>query len=397
MPFIYSGAAEEFGWTRGAVTLLASFKYLTGAVSGLIIGRLIDVFSPRIIVVLGAIIGGLAMLGFWFSTSLGVYYFMGIALGFSASGITVSMKVIVSSVFERGQGTAVGIVLTGTSIGGIIVPIVVAPLIEKFGWRQAMALLSLGIWFIAIPAWLLSYRDSFAGTDRQDKKRSPGRPGSGLRQHLKLLAADRNFWLLAGGVFLVGAVDMGMLQNQVLYLERDRGLDLSAVAWATSLLAAIGVVSKVGFGWFYDRFSIRGIMICYIMLALSILLAFPVAGITSMIIFMVARGIAHGGIIVDVPVLTRHYYGLDNIGLNMGILSAFLQMGMAAGPPLLGYTYDYFGSYNTGFSIIVVCGLLAALMLLPVKPRFWKPPEKGRAEEHGQAGVSSNLTSQPLQ
>jgi MFS family permease len=373
MPFIYSGASEEFGWSRAEVTLLASFKYLTGAITGLVMGRLIDVFNPRVMVTWAAVLGGLAMLGFLFATNLGVYYFAGIVLGVSASGITVCMKVIVSTLFERGQGTAVGIVLAGTSLAGVVTPVLVVPMIEQWGWRATMALLSAGIWLVAIPGWLLLFRGQMAASSGIAMA-SAGGGTSGLWRHFHGLCTDRDFWMMASGVFLIGAVDMGMLQNQVLFLQVDKGLDITTVAWATSMLAGIGVAAKVIFGWFYDRYSIRGIMLTYLLLAISVLLAFPVAGVTSMFLFMVVRGIVHGGLIVEVPVLTKHYYGRENLGLNMGIMAAFLQLGMAFGPPMLGAAHDLFGSYTAGFIAACILPLVAALLLLPVRPRFWTPP-----------------------
>jgi MFS family permease len=373
MPFIYSGASEEFGWSRAEVTLLASFKYLTGAITGLVMGRLIDVFNPRVMVTWAAVLGGLAMLGFLFATNLGVYYFAGIVLGVSASGITVCMKVIVSTLFERGQGTAVGIVLAGTSLAGVVTPVLVVPMIEQWGWRATMALLSAGIWLVAIPGWLLLFRGQMAASSGIAMA-SAGGGTSGLWRHFHGLCTDRDFWMMASGVFLIGAVDMGMLQNQVLFLQVDKGLDITTVAWATSMLAGIGVAAKVIFGWFYDRYSIRGIMLTYLLLTISVLLAFPVAGVTSMFLFMVVRGVVHGGLIVEVPVLTKHYYGRENLGLNMGIMAAFLQLGMAFGPPMLGAAHDLFGSYTAGFIAACILPLVAALLLLPVRPRFWTPP-----------------------
>ncbi len=120
--------------------------------------------------------------------------------------------------------------------------------------------------------------------------------------------------------------------------------------------------------------SLKGIMICYALLAFGTLLAFPVAGVTSMIVFVVVRGFAHGGVIVDYPVITRHCYGRENLGLNMGIFGAFLQLGFAVGVPALGWSYDYFGSYSNGFIVAALCAVMAAVMLLPVRPRFWSPP-----------------------
>jgi MFS family permease len=387
MQFIYGGAAEEFGWSRSQVTALASVKYLTGAIVGLAVGRLLDVYNPRRVVMFAAVIGGVAMMMFFVATRLSIYYFAGVALGLSASGITVSMKVVISNVYERAQGTAIGIVLTGTSIGGVIAPIIIAPLIDHFGWRLGMLLLSAGIWLIAIPAWLCVFRGKTAANSQPVRHAVHTRPAS-IWNHFKLLSRDRHFWMIAIGVFLVGATDMGMLQHHVLFLQLDKGLNIETVAWATALLAAISGTAKIGFGWFYDRFSIRGIVVCYVLVALSILMAFPVTGVMTMVLFMVVRGFAHGGFLVDVPVLTKHYYGKENLGLNMGILSAFLQLGMAVGPPALGAAHDLQGSYAGGFVVASGLTLLAAVLLAPVKPRFWS--RAARAESAGKTVLSGD-------
>ena len=111
--------------------------------------------------------------------------------------------------------------------------------------------------------------------------------------------------------------------------------------------------------------SVRGIQITYVMLVVAIMCAFPVAGIMSMALFMTMRGFAHGGLIVDVPVLAKRYYGPKNIGLNIGILAVFMNLGFAAGPPVLA-----------GFIVYAVIALVAAAFLIPIRPRFWEPPAK---------------------
>jgi len=86
------------------------------------------------------------------------------------------------------------------------------------------------------------------------------------------------------------------------------------------------------------------------------------------------RGIAHGGLIVDVPILTKHYFGMQHFGLTMGIMSLFMQLGFAFGPPVLGRMADAAGNYTSGLVVYGTVALLASLTLLPVKPRFWSPP-----------------------
>ena len=144
---------------------------------------------------------------------------------------------------------------------------------ESMGWRNALAVMSLGVWLVSIPAWLLLFRPGsrYAAriavpTDHQ--------PRGSLVAHFRDIARHRNFWLIAISIFLVAGVDQGMTQNAALFLELDKGMNIRNVAWAASLFAAVGLVSKIIWGWVYDKMSIRGIQLTYLMLVVAILLEF---------------------------------------------------------------------------------------------------------------------------
>jgi len=54
------------------------------------------------------------------------------------------------------RGSALGLVMMGTSLGGILIPQLARPLIEKYNWRVAMLAVSMLIWFVLLPAiWLV--------------------------------------------------------------------------------------------------------------------------------------------------------------------------------------------------------------------------------------------------
>jgi len=373
LPFVYAGAIDEFGWTRQQAVSLASFKFYTSAIASLVVGRLLDTIDPKYLVAACAALGGIGMISFFATETLPSYYLVGVVLGLNAAGMAVSMNYLVCRTFERSTGTALGIVLAGTSTAGMIVPLIMAPLMQSIGWRQTMMVLSLGIWVVAIPAWLILMRK---GAPFAESLRSPAnRPSpSDMWAHFKSLSVTRNFWFIFIGIFLVSAVDQGLLQNQVLFLRDEKGLDLDTVAWGASLLAAIGIGSKILFGWGFDRVSIAGIVFCYALLAVSVGLAFAVTGVATMMLFMTVRGFAHGGLIVDGPVLAKHYYGPQNVGLNIGLFTLCMSVGFGFGPPFLAGLADDSGSYLGGFGIAFAAAAIAALLLYPIKPRFWTRP-----------------------
>jgi MFS family permease len=372
LPFVYAGATDEFGWTRQQAVLLASFKFYIGAAVALVVGRMLDTVNPKHVVAVSAVLGGLAMGGFMIADRLPAYYALGIILGLSGSGLAVAVNVIASRAFEKSTGTMLGIVLSGTSVAGMLLPIMMAPLIENIGWRAAMAILSCGIWLMALPAWLMIFRRGSAVGERLQKG-SFGAARIGMWDHFKGLAVTRDFWFIFIGCFLASAVDQALVQNQVLFLQSEKGLSLEMVAWGASLLAGIGIGSKICFGSIFDRFSITGIVLCYFLLAVSVGLSFSVIGISTMLIFMAVRGIAHGGLIVSGAVLLKHRYGPQNLGLNMGIYTLCASIGFGFGPPLMAHMADTSGTYGGAFAMGTVAVMAAAIFLCPIKPKFWKP------------------------
>jgi MFS family permease len=391
LQFIYPEAIEEFGWTNAQVNLLSTAKFLMGAVAALSMGILIDKLGGRWTVLVGTAAGGLAMALFLFATNLPVYYLAGVMLGFSASSIVAAMKVIVARLFTVNQGLAMGIVLTATSFGGVVVPWVWRFALEYYNWRVIMAMFSLGPVLIAVPAWLIYM--SRSGATRDIVAAATPAAGRSMWTHFKAIGSERGFWLIAIGIFLVSAVDQALTQNHVLFLRNDRGIDSpNTIALATMLFALIGMMAKVGSGWIFDRHSIRGIAFFYLLLGISVLLALPVAGITTVLLFITVRGIAHGGMIVDVPILTRHYFGMERIGMTMGIMAVCVNLGFAVGPPVLGWLADTYGNFTIGMVVYGCLGCIAALTLLPVRPRYWTSP-KAAESSAARAGDHAAATS----
>lgn len=393
LPFVYSGAVDELHWTRSAAVDLASFKFYTSAIAALVIGRLLDTISPKYVVGACAVLGGLAMVGFLGAEHLPIYYALGVILGVNSAGMAVGVNVIVARSFERSTGTALGVVLAGTSTAGIIVPLIMAPLLQSIGWRDTMALMSLGIFLVALPAWFLLMRDNNRFSAHIRTGANPA-ARSGLWDHFKDLARTRNFWFIFIGIFLIASVDQGFIQNQVLYLKNERGIDLDSVAWASALFAVIGIASKIAFGWVFDRLSIFGIVLCYALIAASSALSITVTTVASMVVFMSVRGVAHGGSIVDGPVLAKHYYGPQNLGLNIGIFTLCTSVGFGTGPVIMAGMADASGSYVGSFILATAAAALATALLWPIKPRYWTKPGSAPTASAEAAAQQAETVSQ---
>jgi MFS family permease len=391
LPFMYKPAMDEFGWSNTQVNLLSTAKFLIGAAAALGMGILIDKIGGKLAVVIGALCGGIAMALFLFATNLPVYYLAGAILGLSAASIVAAMKVVVSRLFEINQGLAVGIVLSATSLGQTVMPLIWGPLLEHgYNWRHIAATLSLGSLLISTPLWIFFM--SRNGATQNVINAASGRSASDttMWEHFKVISKEKGFWLIVISVFLVSAVDQAMTQNHVTYLRVDKGFNLNALAWATSFAGILAVISKPLAGSLYDRFSLNAIKFFYFLLGVSVLLALPVSGTFTLLVYLAVQGMAHGALIVEVPVLTKHYLGTKNMGMTIGLVSVAVNLGFAAGPPLLGYFVDTYGNFTNGLLFYAFLAFVGFAMLLPIKPRFWVPPSQRKKQvQEQEVGATS--------
>lgn len=386
LPFLFTEVIEEFGWTREQATLLASAKYLTGAAAAMIVGRFIDVTGVRLALLLTIGMGALALVSFVWVPNLALYYLSGILLGFSGPGAMVAVKVLVSRTFHASQGTAMGLALLGTSVGSVIVPLIISALIAAYGWRYGMAAMSLGVWLIAMPMLFLKFftngmvdksaaprlvdptPDQIAG---RKVERAAVRAAS--RAALRQLMRGRSFWLIAGAVYLAAVVDQAFIQHQVLIFD-DLNLPREITAIGISAMGLIGIACRVIVGNILDSKSHKGASALYVLLTLASLLAFLLGNPIIFFAYVVVRAAGHAAVLLDTTVLTKHAFGLKNYGTLVGLYTAFVSLGYATGPWLMGRLYDMSGSYQSSFILFAILPIIAAVLVWFMKPEHWLAP-----------------------
>jgi MFS family permease len=296
LPLLYGPMSEEFGWSRSDVTILASTKFISGAIAAFFAGQFIQRFGARVTTLITSLVVGLTMICFIFITELWHLAVIGMFLGIGSISLVITVKVIVSRWFHGRIGLALGLALLGTSAAGSILTFVLEPLMIEYGWRTAVALLSTGIWFFALPFFLFIARErpedinlTTEGIEPNSKTREDNLPPQFL--NFSQTVKGKTFIAMGVGVFLIGFVDQGMLQHTVEFIDKDAGLGRELARWAFSTIMLISILGKICFGWIFDKIAIKGVMFCYLTIGLGVVLAFPVGGMETLIIFCIARGI----------------------------------------------------------------------------------------------------------
>ena len=150
---------KEFGWSRTVVTSgNAMSKLLIAPLFGFIAGWLIDKYGPKRMLMAGAIMGGAALIGLAFMSSLWMFYFFYLfnALGYVFGG-PLPCQVLISRWFDKNRGKAMGIAYLGIGTGGVIGPTInLQDLKKSFGWHYALCGIGVLMIVIAFPTFLFS-------------------------------------------------------------------------------------------------------------------------------------------------------------------------------------------------------------------------------------------------
>jgi MFS family permease len=144
--------SQEFGWSRGGISLAFSLANLVYSGALPLIGRLVDRLGARKVILPAALIFSLGVMSFYFLTvSLWHFYALYLLLGVVSSGLLPAYSKVISHWFDQKRGLALGLAMAGTAVGSFITPPLAQALITTVGWRQAYVFLGLLVTGIVIP------------------------------------------------------------------------------------------------------------------------------------------------------------------------------------------------------------------------------------------------------
>ena len=144
--------ANEFGWSRGAISVAPSLNLIIGGLIAFFVGAASDRYGPRLILAASAVlVGALFALASRIDALWHLYAVLGVLLGVAMSSVYLVPTTTVSRWFVDRRGLALGILLAGLNLAFVTGPRLSAFLIERYGWRTTYLLLGALVWILAIP------------------------------------------------------------------------------------------------------------------------------------------------------------------------------------------------------------------------------------------------------
>lgn len=357
--------SQEFGWSRESISSAFGIAAMSVAVCSPVLGRLLDRYGPRPIVipcmvVFGIAFGSLSLL----TPNLIHFYLTFVVIGIVGNGTTqMGYSRAVSSWFTDKRGTALALVVAGVGVGSIVFPSLAQRIIESYGWRAAYLTLGVIILLLGVPLTILFVRERPVAVD---KLRQSSHAGSSVRTGLR----SRAFWLLVGTLFLSSIAVNGAVTHMSALLT-DRGVTPGSAALALSVLGGMSLLGRLVTGYLLDRYS--GPRVSFLLLvgvAAGIVVLSKAASTSGALIAAALIGLGLGGEADVTPYLLTRYFGLRSFSTLYGLTWTAYAFAGAAGPVIMGRVFDATGSYEPLLLILSVQTLVSAglALLLPAYP-----------------------------
>lgn len=366
--------SQEFGWNRAQVSLAFSLSLFVMSFLLPLVGRLVDRFGARRVIVPSVALFSLGLMSFaLLGPRLWQLYVVYLCLGVVGGGTApVPYSSVLSHWFDKRRGLALGLAMVGLGLGAFMMPSVAQWLIDAGGWRRAYIAIGLMVSLVAIPVVMAFLKETphLLGLTPDGEPRAASTMQPGQREGLSFDEARRTdtFWIMVSAFFLMSASVHGCLIHLVPLLT-DRGVSPQSAAFAASLLGGALLLGRVGAGYLLDRFFASAVALCFFCGAafgflllwsgVSGLLAFAAA-------FLVGLGMGAEGDII--AYLVSRYFGLRALGEIYGYAFAAFTLGGVVGPLLMGIGFDATGSYRLILGVFVFASLIAAALLTRLGP-----------------------------
>jgi OFA family oxalate/formate antiporter-like MFS transporter len=368
LPAVIGPIHEELGWSFLEISLGITIFGVIGALLAPVFGAASDKWGVRRVALASTAAFGLTFSLFAFMPpSKTAWFLMWALVGLVGIGSTpVTWSRAVNMWFVKNRGLALGILLLGTSLAGIVVPQLARLAIDGAffgsGWRVAFPTLALLPLLVALPLAFWLFREP------RPEERPQGLSGSnGQLIGMRFGEAVRGykFWIIWLSIACVSIAFGGAFINMI-QIAQLHGFTPAQGATVMSVLATGILFGRIGTGMLFDRFWAPAVLVpilsapaiaCWLLMGTD-------SSLAMLMLAAVLLGTAAGAESDLIAFLAGRYFGLAHYGKIYGMLYMPFGVGSAISPAIYGAVRDATGSYDA--ILVVASGLFLVGALLPL-------------------------------
>lgn len=369
--------SEANGWGRDVIGFSMAIQNLVWGVVAVFAGGLADRFGNVRVIISGVVIYALGMglmphvTAPWMLHSTAG---MMVGAGVAGTSFGIVLPALARAVSEDRRQWVLGVGTAAGSMGQFLVVPISQGLIDNVGWVNALHILALSAFAMAILAMPLA---PYAGGGKSETNV----PAQTMRQALGEAFRHRSYVLLVAGFFVCGFHVAFITAHLPAYLS-DLGFDAKIGAWSVATIGLFNVFGAYMSGIISGRRERRSVLIWIYLLRAVAITAFMLIPISlvSVFAFCAAMGLLWLATVPPTSGMVAMMFGTRYMSLLYGFVFLGHQLGSFSGVWLGGWTYERTGNYDLVWWIGIGLSLVAALLHWPIQE---KPVERLTTQRMG--------------
>ncbi|OTB00350.1 hypothetical protein M426DRAFT_324392 [Hypoxylon sp. CI-4A] len=313
-------------YSSSTVTWITSIQVFILSGLNAVMGRLYDRYGPKYLLIIGTLVQCFGLMMLSLSTQ---YYQILLSQGIvSAIGMSAVFNSAMNSVmawFFKKRAAALGLMVSGSSLGGVVLPIMMNHLIPKIGFPWTMR--TLAFMFLAMC--------SFACVTVKSRL-PPRKKPFNVEDYTRPFREPAYVCIICGGFFFFWGMFLPF--NYIQLQAQEQGIDASIIPYLLPILNAVSILGRILPGFLGDKFGRFNVMISISGLSGVITLALWVPGksTAATVVYGAVFGFSSGGFISLLPAVVAQISDIREIGVRSGIAMFFSALGALTGSPIGG-------------------------------------------------------------
>ena len=377
---------RDLGLNSTQTSLIFSLVRAEGSFAGPIVGRFVDKFGARPMIIFGGLLAsaGFMALSWVHSYVLFVVIFVGMVGVGKSSGLGQVLISAVNRWFIRRRSLAMSICITGFASGGAVLLPLISIGVSTIGWRDVMLYSGIFMAVIVVPlALLVRHSPEQMGIEpdlprpEDDTATQTSLVDFTVRQALR----TRSYWILFTGsvlrITMWGAISVHAVEMFVW-----KGMSQGEAGLMFSLMFFLSIPMRLAAGYLGDHIPLQPMMGGGMVAAgLAVVAMLVMDGNTAVYLFVVLMAVEQGGSTLNWVAL-GNFFGRTSFATLMGIISTAFNLGMLVSPIYTGYMFDRTGSYTvvliSFLPIYLASGVFFLMTRKPETPVSTRTPVYGR-------------------
>ncbi|MGD0720904.1 MAG: MFS transporter [Roseiarcus sp.] len=371
---------KEFGWNTAEISTALAVRLVLFGLMAPFAAALIERYGVRRVVLtaIAMIVAGLS-LALVMTRAWHLVLLWGIVVGVGTGMTALVLSAIVATRwFSQRRGLVLGMLTASSATGQLVFLPLAAWLVDRFGWRYALAPSVIGLGVAgALVALFMCDRPSDVGlVPFGEAAPAPGAPPAAAAPApapafgrafavLGEISTSPTFWILFATFFICGLSTNGLVQTHFISLCADYGMPAVAAASTLAMMGVFDFFGTILSGWLSDRFDNRALLFWYYGLRGLSLLYLPYSSFTlyGLSLFGVFYGLDWIATVPPTVRLSARAFGKERAGVAFGWIFAAHQLGAATAAYGAGLSRSVLSSYLPAFFAAGVMCLVAAAIV----------------------------------